>query len=435
MKSAKFGWLGVLALLTELAAAQERALQVGEQVMVPTQRGAKFSVGNSEIIRVKPLPAEAGSAVLVVTGKRAGFSDLLVMEQGSAPRRETFRVRGKQEAAFPSAPDTKGALRGAAGVEVLPGSEGVVVRGGVQRTEDLALVDSLKELSRGRMKGNVELNAIERMKAEERIRRRLAAARLRGVTVRGAGSRIILEGRARTQDTKELAEGLAREIFPGLISHLKVPFNASEVLRFRVRLLEVEKSDRTQLGFQWTDTLPGVFQVQKNLLRAGFTLDAALVALAQRGKARVLSQPEIALNAEGVAELKVGGELPIAHRSQNYASTQWKPWGLAMKLEVPGVSDELVRTKILVDMTTLDPANAVDGVPALKTNQLLTTVDMKLGKPLFLSGLVQQQDAESAKGVPGLMDIPILGELFRSRDFLERRSELVVVLTAEEVND
>ncbi|NUM88915.1 MAG: pilus assembly protein N-terminal domain-containing protein [Bdellovibrionales bacterium] len=433
MKHAKTAVLLLLFPWHAAAISQERSLAVGEQATLSISSGARFSVGNPEVIRVKAAPGDSGGHWLLVTGRRAGFSDLLVMEAGAAPRREVFRVRGKREERAPLAPDLAGALRGAPGVAVHSGGDGVVIQGQVQKGEHLALVDGLRDLARGRMRGSVELNALERMRLEEKIRRRLQSAGITGVRVRGAGSRVVLEGAARTQEQKELSEVLAREVFPGAVSHVRLPFSASEVLRFRVRLLEMERSDRQQLGFRWTDTLPGVLQVQKNLLKAGFRLDAALLALAQKGRARILSQPEIALNSDGVAELKVGGELPIRLREKNFASVSWKPWGMGLRLEVPGVSHERVRTKIQVDMTSLDTANAVDGVPALKTNQLHTVVDMELGKTLFLSGLLQAQEGESASGVPGLMDIPVLGGLFKSRDFLERRTELVVALTAEPV--
>jgi pilus assembly protein CpaC len=134
-----------------------------------------------------------------------------------------------------------------------------------------------------------------------------------------------------------------------------------------------------------------------------------------------------------MATLKVGGEIPITLKSLHFSYVQWKPYGLNLELAVPGVMDTKARTNIRVEMTTLDAANGQDGVPATKLNHLETVVDLPFDKPIFLSGLMQDQTSEDIKGLAGLSSIPILGALFRSKDFQDKRSELVIALTAQKV--
>ena len=425
-------WAAFFTTIAHAGAPETITLAIGEQTTIGVSQGARFSVGNLEVLEVKPTQKEGGEPILLLKGKRQGYSDLLILE-GKDSRQLSIRVYTKKEGALLR--DVNTTLRGAPGLEVLPGGSGWVVRGQIENMADMQLLTAMKQLSGGKVAGSPELHALERMRVEGKIRKRLRASGVDGVKVRGAGSQIFLEGEVRSIEEKNKAELLAREVFPSVVSQMQHFFDARDVVRFRVRMLEISRSNRVNAGLKWTDSLPGILQIQKNLLKSAFSLDASLSALQERGLVRILSQPEIAMNADGTAELKVGGEIPIALQGKNYLAVQWKPYGLVLGLEVPGMSHNKIRTKIKVDMTTLDAANSAGGIPATRLSQLHTVVDLKLGKTLFLSGLVQEMQGKNYVEVPGLASIPIFGELFRSRDFQDRKSELVVALTAERAED
>jgi pilus assembly protein CpaC len=148
----------------------------------------------------------------------------------------------------------------------------------------------------------------------------------------------------------------------------------------------------------------------------------------------MLSEPVITVNSRGQAELRVGGEFPVPLKTKNQMSVVWKPYGLSLKIEVPGSGKNLVRTKMAVEVSSIDPSNAIEGIPGIKLNKMDTTVDLRKSRTIFLSGLLEDQRGESLQGLPLLMDIPIFGALFRSRDFQERRTELVIAITAEDSN-
>jgi len=189
------------------------------------------------------------------------------------------------------------------------------------------------------------------------------------------------------------------------------------------------KSKQSNTGFSWSEGVPGILQLHQLLLKGTISLEASLAMLAKQGLAKILSQPEISVNSSGIAELKVGGEIPIPLRSKNFSGIQWKPYGLSLKIEVPGASNDLARTNISVEISSLDHANSLEGIPATKVNRMQTVVDISMGKTIFLSGLIQSSMGESVKKLPVLGDIPILGELFRSKEFQENKSELVMALT------
>jgi Flp pilus assembly secretin CpaC len=96
---------------------------------------------------------------------------------------------------------------------------------------------------------------------------------------------------------------------------------------------------------------------------------------------------------------------------------------------VTNTTSEKVRLDIQTEVSHIDQSMATkDGIPALQTNRMKTQVDARYGVPLLLSGLLQSENRENAKGLPFLRNIPVLGLLFGSEDYQNNRSELVAIL-------
>ena len=158
-------------------------------------------------------------------------------------------------------------------------------------------------------------------------------------------------------------------------------------------------------------------------------LDVALQALEGEGSARILSSPELVVRAPGEAELFAGGEIPIETSSAYASNVTWKNFGLSLKLNVTATTAEKVRLDIFTEVSHLDQSISSNSkIPGLQANRMKTQVDARYGVPLLLSGLLQQGTRESARGLPLLRQIPVLGLLFGSDDYLNERSELVAIL-------
>lgn len=404
-------------------------LAIGEQKGVPIARGARFSVGNPEVIHAKATQLSDGGSLLLVKGKGQGYSDIVVLSNDAPPKSLSFRVVTKLQRAVSQAGES--ALQGS-GVKLEAQAGGWLLRGQAKNAEDWNASKAFEEQGKGKVQSLLKLHPLARLRAEQEIRRRMTQAGLGGVSVIGVGSTILLQGDVADTQEKELAEALAREVFRGARSHLRVPFESAQGLRFHAKILELLNSDVKALGLDWSGSTPGVLQIGKTFSKFGFQFDAVLKALERRGKARVLSQPQIYLNERGVAELRVGGEIPVPVKTRTYSNVQWKPYGLSLKLEVPGASRDRARAKISVEISGLDPNTGLDGVPGIRVSRMDTVVDLEKGKPVLLSGLMESRRSEQMAGLPLLADIPVLGELFRSKDFQQNRSELVIWLEARD---
>ncbi len=380
--------LGLVLVTSGLARADNaHLLVVGEQASVAVEPGTRFSVGNGDVIQVRTTQVAGGHSLLLVKGKSQGYSDLILLEAEGGKHTLAFRVVSKKEAYL---------TQGLRGPQTPP-----------------------------------RLHPLERVRAESRIRRLLLEAGLNGIDVRSMGGVVLLYGDAGTVADKDLAETLAREILRDVRSQVRVPFERGSRLRFHAKILEVLREGVQSLGLKWADEVPNALQVGTGGVGVNLALDAALRLLERRGQARLLAQPQILLNERGAAELQVGGEIPIPVHTRFFSAVQWKQYGLLLHLDLPGVSRDLARAHIVVEISTLDPANGADGVPAMRLSKMDTDVDLRVGSSVLLSGLLESRQSRSTSGLPFLSHIPVLGELFRSHDYQENRSELVIVLEAE----
>lgn len=409
---------------------EQRTLAIGEQASLPLAIGSRFSVGNAEVLGARATHSAKGAPLLLLKGKSQGYSDILIVMPDGSQRQHSYRIVTKKQASLKG--DGGALLPPSSSVKLMPVGEGWVARGELKSIDDWNSLRLLQEQGKGKVQNLSRIHPLTRLQAEAKITSLFRAAGLSHLKVRGAGSLILLQGVCRNQEQKALAEELAGQVFKGARSQLVVPFDWSTRLRFRAKIFELLKSGAKEMGVDWDTSAAGSFRLAKNFTGADFGLSAALRLMEKRGFAKVLAEPQLMLNEKGVAELKVGGEFPVKTTSRNSSSVSWKPYGLLLRLELPGVAGDLARSKIIVEMSNLDPSNAVDGIPALRLSRMETMVDLSLGKPALLSGLSDQRESHGVKGLPGLGDIPILGELFRSHDFQENRSELAILIEAEE---
>jgi pilus assembly protein CpaC len=173
------------------------------------------------------------------------------------------------------------------------------------------------------------------------------------------------------------------------------------------------------------------------LFRPDLNLGTTIKALQERNVLQILAEPNL-LAADGeAAKFLAGGELPYPVVSgvagANTVSVQFKPFGV--KLEFTGniEDDNTIRLKVYPEVSSLDFANAVtvNGfvLPAIATRHAETVVELRNGQSFGIAGLLDRRATVQYSKVPGLGDIPILGQFFRSRSVDKTNSELMVIVT------
>src|SRR5207249_11464304 len=114
-------------------------------------------------------------------------------------------------------------------------------------------------------------------------------------------------------------------------------------------------------------------------------------------------------------------------------SVLYKKFGVALAFTPVALSEGRISLRVKTEVSELSNENglAVQGgtIPSLKTRQAETTLEIPSGGSLAMAGMIQEQTKQQINGIPGLMELPVLGTLFKSRDYINRQTELMVIVT------
>lgn len=173
------------------------------------------------------------------------------------------------------------------------------------------------------------------------------------------------------------------------------------------------------------------------------TVNATLQAFERYGVSRILAEPTVTAISGESAKFTVGGEVPIPSApvcTTNGTVTNcspggvtYQPYGVTLNFSPVVMSAGRILLHIATEVTELDYQTAVSiqgvVVPGLSTRKNETTVEMPSGGSIASAGFLQTISTQVINGLPGLMNLPILGTLFRSRDYQRNETELMIIVT------
>lgn len=175
---------------------------------------------------------------------------------------------------------------------------------------------------------------------------------------------------------------------------------------------------------------------------------ATLLAMEQAGVIRTLAEPNLTAVSGESASFLVGGEFPVPGGYTCDTTTtpptcqiqiQFKKFGVALTFTPVVLSEGRISLKVMTEVSELSSDNAITlqpsgqtqpiTIPSIRVRRADTTVEIPSGGALAMAGMIQQQTKQQINGVPGLMQLPILGALFKSRDYQSHQTELMVIVT------
>ena len=167
----------------------------------------------------------------------------------------------------------------------------------------------------------------------------------------------------------------------------------------------------------------------------GSNVTATMRAMERAGIIRTLAEPNLTAISGESASFLVGGEFPIIVRADRTVqpTIQFKKFGISLNFVPVVLTEGRISMRIGTEVSELssDGAIQVDGtsIPALRTRRAETTLEIPSGGAMAMAGLIQEQTKQAINGLPGMLELPVLGTLFKSRDYINRQSELVVIVT------
>ena len=217
----------------------------------------------------------------------------------------------------------------------------------------------------------------------------------------------------------------------------------AEVQRDVIKQLGIDLSGTLNYGaavvnFNTTNSFP-LNGLPPNSAAASFkNVTATLRAMDRAGVIRTLAEPNLTAISGETASFLAGGEFPVVTGTSGppayTPSVEFKKFGVSLIFTPVVLSEGRISLKVLTEVSELsaDGAITVPGgftVSALKTRRAETTLEIPSGGSLAMAGMIQQQTKQTISGMPGLLQLPILGTLFRSRDYINHQTELVVLVT------
>jgi pilus assembly protein CpaC len=293
----------------------------------------------------------------------------------------------------------------------------------------------------------------------------------RSLKVSAVADSVYLSGTVRNDASAAMARNLARRFVANdanVVNMLRVA-NDQQVL-IQVKVVEMQKSVLKQLGVglsspnaaphvaditRLTNAKTGVtglsstFQALgggSGLLDGAKMFGTAQIAgigslvttldfLENQGLVRTLVEPNLTAVSGETANMLAGGETPVPVAQQNGTiSIEFKKFGVALSFTPVVLDAGRLSLKLATEVSSIDPSasftNGTLVVSGFKVRRASSTVEMPSGGSLMIAGLLQNDVSSNVGGVPGLMDLPVLGALFRSTAFQRNESELVAIVSA-----
>jgi pilus assembly protein CpaC len=267
------------------------------------------------------------------------------------------------------------------------------------------------------------------------------------VTVRGGA--VVLEGKVKTPRDRIRAVAIAGAFGEKIINLLEV--EDAPQIKLRAIVMELKKQDGDKLGLkslEYNDNhFWGIFDfnpdnahvidyTQNNDLPT--SINAVINALIENKQAKILSKPYLSTLSGEEAFLNVGGEIPVpVGVDNNEIKVEWKPYGVIMKFtpELDGLGE--IWLTFEAEVSEIDWENAVETegikIPAIRSRKIANKVRLAHNESLVVGGLLDNKQSKYVKKIPLLGDIPIIGQLFRSKEFTNDETELVITVTPEVV--
>ncbi len=288
------------------------------------------------------------------------------------------------------------------------------------------------------------------------------------IQIDGVGDSVVLTGTAATPIEAQQAGDLAARLAGGLDKVVNsITVRGRDQVMLKVTVAEVQRSIIKQLGIDLTANMNYGTAVVKfsntnpftannaplvgsNALTTSFgsipSVSATLRAMESAGVVRTLAEPNLTAISGESATFISGGEFPIptgvtcqtttAGAIGNCVQTvAFKKFGISLNFTPVVLTEGRISLRVMTEVSEVSTENALQGgvggttIPSIKTRRAETTLEIPSGGSMAMAGLIQEQTKQAINGFPGLQQLPVLGTLFRSRDFANSQTELMVLVT------
>ena len=288
------------------------------------------------------------------------------------------------------------------------------------------------------------------------------------IQVEGLGDGVILTGTAANPIEAQQAGDLAARLAGGADKVVNsIAVRGRDQVMLKVTVAEVQRSIVKQMGIDlsaslnygttavtFNNTTPftanSAALVPTNALTTSFgstpSVQATLRAMESAGVVRTLAEPNLTAISGESATFISGGEFPIptgvtCQTTTNGAigncvqTVSFKKFGISLNFTPVVLAEGRISLRVMTEVSEVSAENSLTGgaggttIPSIKTRRAETTLEIPSGGSIAMAGLIQEQTKQAVNGLPGLDEVPIFGQLFRSQDYVNHQTELMVIVT------
>ncbi|WP_164730535.1 type II and III secretion system protein family protein [Pelagibacterium montanilacus] len=261
------------------------------------------------------------------------------------------------------------------------------------------------------------------------------------IQVQSFSDAVVLSGQVASADDLERALGIAGQYVgdPARVTSV-IDVAGGQQVALKVVVAEVKRDTAHELGIDLSGQLSvgAVNLGVNNIPNAGATtngysadfsgsnlaINASLRALESRQAVRLLAEPVLTAMSGHAASFHVGGELPIrVSNDDDEESFEFKPYGIQLDFTPTVRSNGIIALEIDTEVSEPQLNNT------LNTRRASTSVELGAYQTLAIAGLFEERSRRQVSELPGLGNIPILGALFRSHEYITEQTELVILVT------
>jgi pilus assembly protein CpaC len=292
-----------------------------------------------------------------------------------------------------------------------------------------------------------------------------------GVQIEGVGDGVVLTGSVATPIEAQQASDMAGRLVGGADKVVNsIVVRGRDQVMLKVTVAEVQRSIVKQLGIDLSANMNyGTAVVNFNNVnpftanngplvpsnglaasavnKAGLpTVTATLHAMENAGVVHTLAEPNLTAISGESATFIAGGEFPIPTGVTCQTTTggaigncvqtvAYKKFGISLNFTPVVLTEGRISLRVMTEVSEVSSENALTGgvggttIPSIKTRRAETTLEIPSGGSMAMAGMIQEQTKQAVNGLPGIDQLPILGQLFRSQDFVSNQTELMVLVT------
>jgi pilus assembly protein CpaC len=289
-----------------------------------------------------------------------------------------------------------------------------------------------------------------------------------GIQIDGVGDGVMLTGSVASPLEAQQAGDLAARLVGGADKVVNsIAVRGKDQVMLKVTVAEVRRDIVKQMGVDLSASLNYGSTVVKfnnsnpftanngplvpgNGLAGSFgslpSVQATLRAMESAGVVRTLAEPNLTAISGESATFISGGEFPIpagvtcqpttaGGLGQCVQTVTYKKFGISLNFTPVVLTEGRISLRVMTEVSEISSENALSGgaggttIPSIKTRRAETTLEIPSGGSMAMAGLIAEQTKQAINGMPGVDQLPILGQLFRSQDYINNQTELMVIVT------